>query len=546
VSARWALCTVILAGCSIADAQVAAAGHSPAGTVRRAAVRHRHLVLRRSGRRSNRARAAIVGGSEIGIEGAPWQVEVHANLEGDDELRCGGSIVDLSHILTAGHCVIDPETGKPFSPSVFVVIAGTSQITPESVKNGTKVVGVRVHPYYHDEPGIRTVDDVAVLTLNSPLKASGAVQPIGVAAGSNTMEGAVVRLTGFGQQSPGDDESDGTLDALGLTLGFSRACGGEANALFLCGSAPAGTACHGDSGSGLTSTGSNPTLLGVLSIVQLVSGKECNPGALDGFINLTAPEVRDFVLEGNEFPPSAPRGGHAVIHGVPQVGYALSCEDGTWSGSPTFSYVFADDTTGVVLQSGGSSTYPLSPSDVGREIRCEVFATNAGGIGVGRTEGLGARIKQESPPESSSNGSGIPRAGQTSPTPLLVGRGELASLSLASATVPVHGVGLAAIRLICRGSVRCRGRLTLTVRRLVAAKGHKALRTLSIGTASVTMAAGQAVTVKIRLAGFARALLSAAHGRLSARLAILGLETEPLHGLLEPVRLLSRGASSHR
>lgn len=42
----------------------------------------------------------IVGGIEVDIEDAPWQVSLHYN----NLHRCGGFIIGNDWILTAGHC----------------------------------------------------------------------------------------------------------------------------------------------------------------------------------------------------------------------------------------------------------------------------------------------------------------------------------------------------------------------------------------------------------------------------------------------------------
>lgn len=335
------------------------------------------------------ARAAIVGGSRISIEQAPWQVVVIAFVSETEALLCGGSILNETEVVTAAHCVVDPSSKEGIPPGDILVGAGAEniEIEPEQV---TLAGGVRVHPYYNPNAALPAPDDVAVLRLKNSLVLDRDVQPIApISTGALLGEGTAVHLTGFGRQHP-EEELNGRLYEIGMTLGSGRECGGEDSALFLCASAPDGSLCFGDSGGGLTLPATPATLVGVTDTVQVVDGKPCMPGAVGGFVNLAAPEIGDFVLEGDESPPRAPRGGGVVLRGEPVVGQTLSCEPGRWSNSPTFTYLFIDGDDGATLQEGSSSTYALTAADVGRSILCELLAANAGGTGVARTSTLGA------------------------------------------------------------------------------------------------------------------------------------------------------------
>jgi secreted trypsin-like serine protease len=77
------------------------------------------------------AHPAIVGGSQISIGQAPWQVAVEAVIpeeKGFVEILCGGSILDSSHILTAAHCVFDSKTSKLTPAEDFTVRAGAADL----------------------------------------------------------------------------------------------------------------------------------------------------------------------------------------------------------------------------------------------------------------------------------------------------------------------------------------------------------------------------------------------------------------------------------
>jgi hypothetical protein len=319
-----------------------------------------------SGAPSRRARASIVGGSQIAITQAPWQVLVMARVPKPEEkvlvLLCGGSVTGESRIVTAGHCVFDPTTGLRVPAEDLFVVAGTADAAVvEPGEQEVTVASVRVHPGFSYALGAGAPDDVAILALTKPLTFNAVVRPLSlVATEAMPAEGAYVNLTGFGRQSPTGRPS-GLLYSLTLTVGFSRPCGGQADAVFLCASAPGGSGCLGDSGGGLTA-GSPPVLVGVMDTVEVISGKPCRAGSDNGFVNTAAPEIRDFI-EGSESPPQAPRGGGAIVRAVPRVGNIATCEPGSWTGSPTFSYWFVDSASGQTLQSGPSAIYPLTAAD---------------------------------------------------------------------------------------------------------------------------------------------------------------------------------------
>lgn len=345
--------------------------------------------------RSRRAHFSIAGGTRIGIDAVPWQVEVFAELASKKTIACGGGILDSTHVLTAAHCAYDPETSARLAAGAFVVGGGVAPMSAEEIKNNPAsearfVSAVRVHPMFAYSAGPGTPDDVAVLQLAKPLSFSATVAPIALApSGTGLVEGAGVGLSGFGEQQDGV-EANFNLYSLAMSVVFPGRCGGEADAVFVCASSQAGSGCKGDSGSALTE-GSPTRLVGVMDTLEQVSNSSCTAGSTNGFVNTSAPEIRDFI-EGSETPPLAPRGGKGVsFQGEgkegeqAKVGVPLACEAGSWSGSPTLTYVFVDPANGIVLQSGSSSTYTPGSDDIGRRIYCEVLASNTGGTGVART-----------------------------------------------------------------------------------------------------------------------------------------------------------------
>jgi hypothetical protein len=65
------------------------------------------------------------------------------------------------------------------------------------------------------------------------------------------------------------------------------------------------------------------------------------------------------------------------LSGIAAVGQTLTCDPGTWSGSPTFAYKWLRD--GALIAGAGASSYALQEADAGAAVQCQVSATNAGG-----------------------------------------------------------------------------------------------------------------------------------------------------------------------
>jgi hypothetical protein len=494
---------------------------------------------------SRRARAAIVGGSEISIGQAPWQVAVEAAIpEEKDVVRilCGGSILDSAHVVTAAHCVFDSKTGALIPAEDFTVRAGTADLATAAVEEQERAVtDVRPHPYYSYvyDSGRVLPDDIAVLTLQEPLSFGPATAAIPlISAGSGPLEGALVNLTGFGQEEPVSEELNGKLYSLGMTVGYSRECGGENDAVLLCASSPTGTPCNGDSGSALTIAGSLTTLVGVEDDYTLVSGKRCVAGAENAFANVAAPEIQDF-LDGSESPPRAPRGGGAVIREAPAGDGSMSCAPGSWSGSPTFTYTFFDSTDGQVVQQGASSTYAVPATEVGHTILCEVQASNEGGTGMGRTPGLRAIQAAPIPQPSPLTMPSTAREPSTPKSP------PSDRVSLAETHLATTGRGVATVELTCMGTAgSCVGKLTLTQRS--SPKRGKADKTTILGTADFSIPGGKTVAIKLTLNARGKALFEADHGQLDATLTILKSSPSPPHTHSEGVRLIRRPGHARR
>lgn len=193
--------------------------------------------------------ARIVGGVRADIEEYPHQVSV-TSARG---LRCGGSIVGASWVLTAAHCVDDDPPGLEIDAGITRLGAladGEGQSRP--------VARVVVHPGY-DPSSTPPRNDAALLRLVWPLEldeAAAAIELVGPddADAGLTDPGVIATVTGWGRLHADGSLTD-VLHAVDVPIvsnsaaaqDYGRAIGSEHIAA---GSLSFGgrDACQGDSG----------------------------------------------------------------------------------------------------------------------------------------------------------------------------------------------------------------------------------------------------------------------------------------------------------
>jgi trypsin len=335
----------------------------------------------------------VVGGTPIQIQSAPWSVFVEYNA-GATQYDCTGSVIDALHVLTAAHCLYG-SPGSLAPASALSVKAGISNVaTPAAtdVEQDRSVSSFRVHPGYVSN-GTEVPDDIAVLTLATPLDLSGpAVRAVALPApGATFPAGAAVTIAGFGQQDATADPS-GQLDSMTATTYSQGECGqqqgagfDEFNGIFICSASPASSVCHGDSGGGVVTARGTQVLIGVVGYA--ITG--CRPGSQNIYTYVGAPEILRFI-RGDAKPPVAPR--PSVVNSWQLtwkpplvVGNTLTCTAGKWPGPIKSAYTFLNAVTGKVLQTGPQATYALLPKVLRATIVCDVAVTNSGGTTLVKT-----------------------------------------------------------------------------------------------------------------------------------------------------------------
>ena len=296
--------------------------------------------------------ASIVGGSDIQITSAPWQVLLvdfdpgyWSGRIGQDYFPfCGGSILNRLWIVTAAHCVDDP-SAWPY----LRIAAGVTTKNGIASNTFVDVVDVLVHEQW-DSPTYK--NDVALLELATPLDLSGTSRraidlptTVGVSWPSS---GTSAFITGWGTTSYEGDSSNELLGATVQVLASpgSASCGSYDGSYvpssMLCAGVDGGgtDTCQGDSGGPLAiQVDGRWTLGGITSW-----GNGCAWPDFPGLYTRVTSYL-DWIRSRSSIAPEAPtissiEAGNSVLRvaiapatvaqSLPITNYAYSIDGGNW------------------------------------------------------------------------------------------------------------------------------------------------------------------------------------------------------------------------
>ncbi|KAH8240600.1 hypothetical protein KR026_001276, partial [Drosophila bipectinata] len=170
----------------------------------------------------------IIGGSNIAIEKAPWQVYIEWK-EDSHTHTCGGSLIRPDVVLTADHCANLTQL------ETYTVRVGSSN----RVKGGQLFFVAKMVKHHNA--------DIAVLRLSNPVKIGPSAQTIALAKYAPPA-GAQALMTGWGRISPDVKEAPIILQGINVTILSSDECTDEKS---ICAGSKEKTACGGDSGGAL-------------------------------------------------------------------------------------------------------------------------------------------------------------------------------------------------------------------------------------------------------------------------------------------------------
>ncbi|CAG8892404.1 unnamed protein product [Penicillium egyptiacum] len=218
----------------------------------------------------------IVGGSTAALKQFPYQVSVQTSSH-----RCGGSIIDLSHVLTAAQCVDGLQASR------IRVRAGSSQHS-----SGGKLVNVAKviqHPDFDNET---LKNDIAVLVLQHNLEFGASVSAVKLPSSEvdTPAIGAKCSITGWGTTSYGGNIYPTNLLVSYLNIVDHEVCAKDYSARrniddsMICAGVSAGGkgACDGDTGGPLVEESSTKQV-GIFS-----RSHGCGQAAYPGIYTSTA------------------------------------------------------------------------------------------------------------------------------------------------------------------------------------------------------------------------------------------------------------------
>ncbi|KAK6619889.1 hypothetical protein RUM44_006289 [Polyplax serrata] len=161
------------------------------------------------------AQRRIVGGDEAGFGSFPWQAYIRIGSS-----RCGGSLVNRFHVVTAGHCVARASARQVQVTLGDYVINSAIEPLPAYTFG---VREIRVHPYFKFTPQADRFD-VAVLRLDRPVQYMPHIAPICLPEKNEDFLGQYGWAAGWGALQAGSRLRPKTLQAVDVPVIDNRQC----------------------------------------------------------------------------------------------------------------------------------------------------------------------------------------------------------------------------------------------------------------------------------------------------------------------------------
>ncbi|XP_040563761.1 trypsin-1 [Lepeophtheirus salmonis] len=195
----------------------------------------------------------IVGGTEAQPHSIPFQVSFQRK---NGFHFCGGSILDETTVITAGHCC------KGFSINDVQVVVGAHDFnSPEGTEQTQNIVKITYHENFASK-GIN--NDICLLEVEHPFEFNDNVKPVTLPENEFTPTGEVV-VSGWGTLRANGNSSPVlrtvTLNMVPYLRCYINYIGGLDESM-ICASGKGKDSCQGDSGGPLVQEN---TLVGIVS-----------------------------------------------------------------------------------------------------------------------------------------------------------------------------------------------------------------------------------------------------------------------------------------
>ncbi|XP_063585561.1 uncharacterized protein LOC134762977 [Penaeus indicus] len=161
------------------------------------------------------AQRRIVGGTEAGFGSFPWTAYIRIGSS-----RCGGSLINQYHVVTAGHCVARARAHQ------IRVTLGDYILNSNKEHFNPRIYGaseIKVHPNFKFTPQADRFD-VAVITLDAPVAYEPHIQPICLPEKGTDWLGSIAWAAGWGALQAGSKLRPKTLQVVDVPILDSRLC----------------------------------------------------------------------------------------------------------------------------------------------------------------------------------------------------------------------------------------------------------------------------------------------------------------------------------
>jgi len=195
----------------------------------------------------------IVGGAQSRKGDFPWQVAIYHN----NRFLCGGSLIDVTHVLSAAHCF----NGIADDVRKYLVVLGEyNRDSKEGTEQEVKVAKITVHENYER---VSNQDDIAIVQLAERARISDHIETICLPEqGEVRQAGSKCMLSGWGKEWAGG-EAVSVLQQLQVPIVNQHVCndrnkytGRRVTSNMMCSGYNNGysfaSGCHGDSGGPLS------------------------------------------------------------------------------------------------------------------------------------------------------------------------------------------------------------------------------------------------------------------------------------------------------